>query len=398
MIAKPKLFARVTTLMGSLCFLAQSSVAFQSPPPPKAMPIAIPAAPNISAKAYIVMDANSNTIIAEKNSKKALPPASLTKMMSLYVISSALKNKQISLEDEVRISKTAWKTGGSRMFVKEGQKVSVKDLLKGIIVDSGNDACVAMAEYLGGSEEGFTELMNRQAQHLGMKDSHFTDSTGLPNNNLYTTAYDMAILGQALERDFPDYYHWYKQKWFTFNGIRQPNRNRLLWRDTDVDGIKTGHTNNAGYCLVASAKKNNMRLITVLLGSQNEAIRADESQKLLNYGFRFFETHQLYKAGSKITELPVFKGENTIIPVGLMHDQYVTIPVGQYQRLNVSSKVPRYLKAPLPKGREVGELIISFDDKEIAKQPLYSLKNIDQGGFFKRSLDSVKLTIKDWFG
>ena len=395
MIAKRSPLMCVVALVGSLCLMAPSHSA---PMQPNAIPISIPSAPSISAKAYIIMDANSNKIIAEKNSTASLPPASLTKMMSLYVISSALKNGQIKLDDSIRISKTAWKTGGSRMFVKEGQKVSVKDLLKGIIVDSGNDACVAMAEYLGGSEEGFTELMNRQAAHLGMKNSHFTDSTGLPNKNLYTTAYDMALLGQALERDFPEYYHWYKQKWFTFNGIRQPNRNRLLWRDEDVDGIKTGHTNSAGYCLVASAKKNNMRLITVLLGSKSESIRADESQKLLNYGFRFYETHQLYKAGSKITELPVFKGADPFMAVGLFKNQYITIPVGQYQRLNVSSKVPKYIKAPVKKGQEVGELIVSFDDKEIAKQPLYSLQTVDEGGFFKRSFDSVKLTIKDWFG
>lgn len=362
------------------------------------IPVTIPSPPNINAKAYIVIDAHSNKIIAEKNSNKRFPPASLTKMMSLYVISNALKSGQISLDEKVRISKSAWKTGGSRMFVKEGQQVSVKDLLKGIIVDSGNDACVAMAEYLGGSEEGFTELMNQQAEHLGMKDSHFTDSTGLPNKNLYTTAYDMAILGQALERDFPEYYHWYKQKWFTFNGIRQPNRNRLLWRDSDVDGLKTGHTNEAGYCLVASAKKNDMRLITVLLGSPSESIRADDSQKLLNYGFRFYETHLLYKAGKKITELPVYRGNETSISVGLMGDQYVTIPSGQYQHLNVSSKVPRYIKAPVKKGQEVGELVIAFNEKEISRKPLFALNTVEEGGFFKRTFDSVKLTIKDWFG
>ena len=198
-------------------------------------------------KAYILIDADSGKIIAEKNSELQLPPASLTKMMTLYVVSRALKAEQIHLTDQVRISQTAWKTGGSRMFVKEGQDVSVEDLLKGVIVDSGNDACVALAEYVGSSETSFTDIMNQQAKALGMTHSHFTDSTGLPDPNHYTTAKDLAILGRALVRDFPEYYHWYKQKWFTFNNIRQPNRNRLLWRDNSVDGIKTGHTDEAGF-------------------------------------------------------------------------------------------------------------------------------------------------------
>jgi D-alanyl-D-alanine carboxypeptidase (penicillin-binding protein 5/6) len=221
-----------------------------------------------------------------------------------------LQNNQIHLNDLVRVSQEAWKIGGSRMFVKEGQQVSVEDLLKGIIVESGNDACVAMAEHLGGSENGFTDVMNQQAKNLGMTNSHFTDSTGLPNIDHYTSAKDLALLGQALIQEFPEYYHWYKQKWFSFNGIRQPNRNRLLWRDAEVDGIKTGHTNDAGFCLVSSAKHNNMRLLAVVLGSPTETARADDSSRLLNYGFRFFETHPLYKAGETINEIPLYKGQD----------------------------------------------------------------------------------------
>ncbi|MCC5791089.1 MAG: D-alanyl-D-alanine carboxypeptidase [Legionellaceae bacterium] len=386
--------------IGIMLFIGSAPLYAQAPsvsPPDNGPPLSIPKPPHVNAKAFILMDAHSNRVLAENNSDTRLAPASLTKMMSLYVISSALKNGQIKLDDQVTISKNAWKTGGSRMFVKEGDRVKVQDLLKGIIVDSGNDACVAMAEYLGGSEEGFTDLMNRQAKLLGMNDSHFTDSTGLPHKDLYTTAHDMAILGKALIQDFPEYYHWYKQKWFTYNGIRQPNRNRLLWRDSDVDGLKTGHTNQAGYCLVASAKKEDMRLIAVLLGAPGEAARADDSQKLLNYGFRFYESHFLYPAGKKITELPIYKGNDVNIPVGLHVDQYITIPTGQYKNLNVNSKVPKYLRAPIKKGQAIGELLISLNDTVIAKETLYALHDVDKGGVIKRSFDSIKLTVKDWF-
>ncbi len=361
-------------------------------------PITIPAAPTLNAKAYILIDVNSGKIIAEKNSEKKLPPASLTKMMTLYVISNALHNKQISLEDKTRISRKAWKTGGSRMFIKEGDSVSVENLLKGIIVDSGNDACVAMAETLGGSEEGFSELMNQQAKQLGMTNSNFTDSTGLPNPNLYSTAKDLAILGRSLVQDFPQYYHWYKQKWFTYNGIRQPNRNRLLWRDKQVDGIKTGHTNEAGYCLVSSAKNENTRLIAVVLGSPNETARADDSERLLNYGFRFYETHKLYNKQQTVTALPLYKGEINAINAGLAADQFITIPSGQYQRLNIHTKVPAYLKAPIKRGDQVGELIIQFDNNIIETKPLYALQDVEKGGIFKRLKDSISLTYRSWFG
>lgn len=360
-------------------------------------PLVTPTPPTLNAKAYILIDADSGKILAEKNSEEQLPPASLTKMMTLYVISNALKHEQIHLTDMVRISQEAWKTAGSRMFVKEGQSVSIEDLLKGIIVDSGNDACVAMAEHLGGSEAGFTDIMNQQAKNLNMNNSHFTDSTGLPNPDLHTTAKDLAILGRALINDFPEYYHWYQQKWFTYNGIRQPNRNRLLWRDSQVDGVKTGHTNEAGFCLVSSAKRENMRLIAVVLGSPSETVRADDSERLLNYGFRFFETHMLYKTGKSITELPLYKGEVNSIPVGLAHDEYITVPTGQYQRLSINTKIPKYVQAPLKKGDVIGELIIQFDQNILATEPLYALQDAPKGGLFTRTKDSVKLLFKQWF-
>lgn len=361
-------------------------------------PMVTPSAPAINAKAYILIDVNSGKVLAEKNSEMKLPPASLTKMMTLYVVSNALHNEQIHLKDMVRVSKEAWKIGGSRMFIKEGQEVSVEDLLKGIIVDSGNDACVALSEHLGGTENAFADIMNQQAQNLGMSNSHFTDSTGLPDPNHYTTAKDLAILGRALVSDFPQYYDWYKQKWYTYNGIKQPNRNRLLWRNSQVDGIKTGHTNEAGFCLVSSAKRENMRLLAVVMGEPSDSTRADDSEKLLNYGFRFFETHQLYKPGQPIAELPIYKGQGTMVNIGVTEDQYVTIPAGQYQRLTISTKVPSYLQAPIKKGDKVGELVVEFDHKIIATHPLFAMQTVEQGGIYTRAKDSVRLAFNGWFG
>lgn len=389
----------------SLCIKATIFYAESSLPPSRTpttptinKPLITPSPPTLNAKAYILIDVNSGKIIAEKNSDEKLPPASLTKMMTLYVISNALRNEQIHLTDNVRISREAWKVGGSRMFVKEGQEVSIEDLLKGIIVDSGNDACFAMAEHLGGSEQGFAEIMNQQAHDLGMSNSHFTDSTGLPDEKLYTTAKDLAILGRSLINDFPQYYHWYKQKWFTYNGIKQPNRNRLLWRNSQVDGVKTGHTNEAGFCLVSSAKRENMRLLAVVMGSPSDSVRADDSERLLNYGFRFFETHQLYKAQQSVTELPVYKGTLDKLTAGLLQDQFITIPAGQYQRLNISMNVAKALEAPIIKNQKVGELVVQFDDKVAETYPLYALEDVQSGGFYTRIKDSIKLLFKHSFG
>lgn len=390
----------LVTLSATHVVYAESTLPVSSVQAPQITnrPLITPSAPTLNAKAYILIDVDSGKIIAEKNSEQKLPPASLTKMMTLYVISNALRNEQIHLNDNVRISHEAWKIGGSRMFVKEGQEVPIEDLLKGIIVDSGNDACVAMAEHLGGSEPGFAEIMNQQAQQLGMKDSHFTDSTGLPDENLYTTAKDLAILGRGLITTFPQYYHWYKQKWFTFNGIRQPNRNRLLWRNSQVDGLKTGHTNDAGFCLVSSAKRDNMRLLSVVMGSPSDSVRADDSERLLNYGFRFFETHELYKSGQSINEIPVYKGAVNKLQVGTLQALYVTIPSGQYQRLSVSTNVPQTLQAPIVKGDKIGELVIQFDGKPMETQPLYALSDVAPGGMFTRAKDSVRMMFRSWFG
>lgn len=376
---------------------ATSLSAIPATSPIASKPLVTPTPPALNAKAYILIDVNSGKIIAEKNSDERVPPASLTKIMTLYVVSNGLHNEQIHLTDNVHVSRDAWKTGGSRMFIKEGQDVTIEDLLKGIIVDSGNDACVAIAEHLGGSEPGFAEIMNRQAQELGMKNSHFTDSTGLPDQNHYTSAKDLAILGRSLINNYPQYYHWYKQKWFTYNGIRQPNRNRLLWRNTQVDGVKTGHTNEAGFCLVSSAKRDNMRLLAVVMGSPSESARADDSERLLNYGFRFFETHELYKANQVITEMPVYKGQTDKLPIGLRESQYLTIPSGQYQRLSISTKVPKNLQAPVAKGDTVGSLVIQFNNNIIGNYPIYALQDIPQGGIYTRMMDSIRLTFSSWF-
>ncbi|MDF1757642.1 MAG: D-alanyl-D-alanine carboxypeptidase [Legionellaceae bacterium] len=394
-----KLLLFTCLVIHSSIFYANSlSTTLKKPTPVTSPPQITPSPPNVNSKAYILIDANSGKVIAEKNSEQRLPPASLTKLMTLYVVSKALDNQQIHLEDNVRISKAAWKIGGSRMFVKEGQMVSIENLLKGIIVDSGNDACMALSEHVGGSEVGFTDLMNNQAKNLGMNNSHFTDTTGLPNKDLYTTAKDLSILSQALVNNFPQYYHWYKEKWFTFNGIRQPNRNRLLWRDGQVDGIKTGHTNDAGYCLVSSAKRGDMRLIAVVLNAPTETTRADDSERLLNYGFRFFETRQLYKANQAISKVKLYKGNSKTLDLGVQKNYFITIPSGQYKRLAINTKVPQFVEAPITKGQKVGELIVKFDDKIISEQPLYALTDEKSGGFYKKAVGSIQIMFARWFG
>lgn len=353
-----------------------------------------PAAPNIASTAHITIDVNSGKILAQKGIEEKRPPASLTKVMTVYVVASALKSGQIKLEDKVTISKKAWKTPGSKMFVKHGQRVSIQDLLQGIIVDSGNDACVALAEYLAGNEKNFTVLMNKQAKALGMNDTNFTDSTGLPHKDLYTTAKDLAILSRAIIKDFPEYYHWFKQKWFTFNGIKQPNRNRLLWRNALVDGMKTGHTDQAGYALIASAKKGDMRLVSVILGAPSESARADGGQRLLSYGFRFFETHKFYAANKPITSVRVWKGTNNKAELAINHPLYLTIPSGSYNDLEISTHLNQHIEAPIKQGQELGKLTIKLNNKLLAEVPLHALANIERGNLLSRMKDGISLSFK----
>lgn len=349
-----------------------------------------PAAPNLNATGYILVDVNSGKILAEKNSDNRMPPASLTKLMSMYIVSAALQNGQVHFDDKVRISTKAWKTEGSRMFVKVGDEVPLKDLMQGVIVESGNDAAVALAEYVGGSEESFTDLMNQQAQRLGMTNSHFMDSTGLPNPNHYSSAHDLARLSVAYIKNFPEDYGFYSEKWFTYNGIRQPNRNRLLWRFQYADGLKTGHTDEAGYCLVASAKKDGMRLVSVVLGEPNDLGRTEDSIRLLTYGFRFFETHKIYNAQTPLVQARVWQGQQSEIPLGVAQDMYVTVPTGQFKKLQASLQLNTPLKAPIIKGQTYGTLNITLNNQVIARTPLIALSNNPTGSIFRRSADSVK--------
>ena len=368
------------------CAIANPVIAIPSQPQP---PTFLPTAPNLSASSYILLDANTGKVLAEKNANTRLPPASLTKLMTLYIVSAAIKSGQLHWDDKIRISTKAWKTEGSRMFAKVGEEVPVKELLRGIIIASGNDAAVALAEHLAGTEEAFTALMNQQAKQLGMNDSHFTDSTGLPHPQHYSTAHDLAVLTMAYIRNFPEDYSFYSEKWFSHNGIKQPNRNRLLWRYQSADGLKTGHTNEAGYCLVASAKKNNMRLISVVMGEPSDLGRTEDSIRLMTYGFRFFETKKLVSADKPIALAHVWAGQKAEVPLGLTQDLYATIPAGQEKKLKTSINVPT-LNAPVIKGQSYGQIEIKLNNEIIVSEPLIALANSPKGGLWRRSIDAVK--------
>ncbi|MGA7802627.1 MAG: D-alanyl-D-alanine carboxypeptidase family protein [Gammaproteobacteria bacterium] len=351
----------------------------------------VPKAPKVGAKSYIVLDYDSGQVVAQDNPDERLPPASLTKLMTAYVVFKELEAGQIHMDDKVHISEHAWRTGGSRMFVQVGSKVPLKDLLQGMITQSGNDATVALAEHVAGTGQTFAAMMNRQAQLLGMTHSHFVDATGLPHPEHYTTARDISKVARALIRDFPEYYKLYSEKKFTWNNITQYNRNKLLWRDPSVDGMKTGHTEAAGYCLVTSAKRGNMRLISVVMGTASENARVDVSEALLNYGFRFYDTHKLYDAGQPLTNARVWKGAQDKIPLGLQHTLYVTVPRGQYKNLSASMTVNDRLMAPLTKDKQYGTVQVSLGDEVLARKPLVALQNVPEGSFWQRMLDEARL-------
>ena len=352
---------------------------------------AIPAPPGIKANAYLLQDFDSGKILASKNIDQKMSPASLTKMMTVHVVSNELGSGRITLDDEVLVSKKAWKMPGSRMFIEVNKKVSVGDLLKGVIIQSGNDASVALAEHVSGSEEVFVELMNQYASKLGMSNSHFMNSTGLPDEQHYTTAKDMAILAAALIRDVPEIYALHSVKEFTFNKITQQNRNKLLWRDPDVDGIKTGHTEAAGFCLVASAKKENMRLITVVMGSESEGARAKATQSLLGYGFRFYETQKLYGANENITSVKVWKGDTEALVLGLDTDLYVTFPRGQKNQLRTEFNLSEKYIAPVNRGNVLGNLKVTLADEDIADAKLIALQSVNEGSVIVRLKDNFLL-------
>lgn len=353
----------------------------------------IPAAPSIGATSYQIMDYNSGKIIAEKNPNERLPPASITKLMTAYVTFKKLQELAISLEDMVPVSEHAYQAEGSRMFIEINSKVKLEDLVQGMIVQSGNDASIAIAEYIGGTEEAFATLMNYHSNALGMVDSQFMNSTGLPSDDHYSTAHDIAILARAIIFEFPQYYRWYSQKEFTYNDIRQHNRNSLLWTDDSVDGVKTGSTDAAGYCLVASAKRGDMRLISVVMGTSSIRERADASQSLLNYAFNFFKTHRLYQAGEAIVTRKVWKADSESISVGLAEDLYVTIPKGQYDALKASMDLRQPLTAPIRVNTPLGEVTITLQNEIVVHVPLIALNDVGEGSIFRRLSDSVML----WF-
>jgi D-alanyl-D-alanine carboxypeptidase (penicillin-binding protein 5/6) len=354
----------------------------------------LPAAPEVSATGYLLIDFLSGKILAERDADKRLEPASLTKIMTAYTIFRELQQGNITLEDQVLISEKAWRTPGSRMFIEVGKKVKVIDLIKGMIIQSGNDACVALAEHIAGSESTFAELMNTHASRLGMTQTHFVNSTGLPHENHYTTPRDIAKVAIATIGEFPEYYPWYREKSFLFNNIEQHNRNKLLWRDDSVDGMKTGHTEGAGYCLVASAMKENMRLVSVVMGTKSEEARAQASQSLMNYGFRFFETHQLYTAGETLERVRIWKGEREKLALGLSEDLNVTIPRHQYKNLNASLEIDPKIMAPISNGQALGKVMVTLNGEPVTTATLVALKDVAEGNLWQQIKDSALLWLE----
>ncbi len=349
----------------------------------------VPAAPSVGARSYVLMDYDSGQVLGESNADERMEPASITKLMTAYAVFRELRSGKIKMEDKVTISEHAWRTQGSRMFVEVNTQVPVQQLLLGMIVESGNDASVALAEQIAGSEEAFASLMNHYAKSLGLNNSHFVNATGLPDANHYASARDIATLTRAIIREFPEYYTMYSRREFTYNDITQHNRNLLLWRDKSVDGVKTGHTDSAGYCLVTSAQREGMRLITVVLGTKSEKSRADESLALLNYGFRFFETHKLYGAGETLNDARIWQGEQSTVPLGLAQDLYVTVPRGQYRQLSAEVVLDPSIKAPATKGRPYGTVRVSLSDKPLTERPLVALREVAEGGLWRRTVDAV---------
>jgi len=353
----------------------------------------VPSPPDLGARGYLLLDHNSGQTLAAKNENQRLDPASITKLMTAYAVFRALGSGQISLNDEVLVSEKAWRTAGSRMFIEVGTRVTVEDLLQGMIVQSGNDASVALAEYLAGTEEVFAQVMNQYAAELGMSNTQYQNSTGLPAENHYTSAADIARLATAIIREFPEYYGWYSQKEFTYNEITQRNRNQLLWRDPSVDGMKTGMTDAAGYCLVSSANRDGMRLISVVLGTKSSSARARDSQALLNYGFQFFETRLLYPAGDTVAEARVWKGSHEMADLGPQTDLYVTIPRGRYGQLEAQVELPDRLVAPVDRSTRLGTVRVNLDEQTVAEANLFALNAVDEGTLWQVAKDSVLL----WF-
>ena len=353
----------------------------------------IPAPPPVAARAWLLMDTASGQLLASQAEHERAEPASLTKLMTAYLTFTALKAKTLQLAQTVPVSERAWRAVGSRMFIEPGKPVTVEELIHGMIVQSGNDACIALAEAIAGSEEVFAQMMNREAQRLGMKDTNFVNSTGLSDPKHYSSANDLGLLATAVIRDFPEYYRYYSIREYRYNNISQPNRNRLLWLDPYVDGVKTGHTENAGYCLIASAKRGQRRLLSVVLGTTSENVRAQESQKLLNFGFQFYDSARLYEKGQTVSTLPVWKGSARALKAGLAADLSVSVPKGMTDKLKADLVSQQPLLAPVSAGQRVGTLKIMLESKRIGEYPVVALENVAAAGMFGRAWDTMRL----WF-
>ncbi len=386
----PNLFSRTALSLFAFCTLAFSTIE-----PANAANSQIPPPPSLAVKAYLLLDFNSGHVIAASNSDMRVEPASLTKIMTAYLSFKALKNGHLQLTQTLPVSEKAWKVEGSKMFIEPNKPVTVDELLHGTIIQSGNDSSIALAEGIASSEDLFADMMNKEAQRLGMKNTHYMNATGLPDPQHYTTAADLATLAAALIRDFPaEYAKYYSTKEYTYNNITQPNRNRLLWLDPNVDGMKTGHTESAGFCLISSAKRSDMRRISVVLGAPNDSARATESQKLLNYGFQFFDSHLVYKQGQAISQLKVWKGSENQVASTVAKDLYVTIPKGEYTNIKATMSSIQPLIAPIKKGQVVGTIKFSLNGQTIDEQKLVAAKSIDGAGIFGRAWDSIKLLMQ----
>ncbi len=402
----PNKFVSVILVAVLSAFVVEASAQTPAAPVPRPMPqpaspavaTPTPPPPTLDAKSWVLMDYATGQILLDGNPDERVEPASITKVMTSYVVSAELAHGKIHMDDPVRISENAWRSGGagtdgSTSFLELNSEVPLKQLLYGMIIQSGNDAAIALAEHTAGSEEMFANLMNQYAAQLGMTGTHYVDASGLPNENHYTTAHDIALLSQALVRDYPEEYAIYKVKDFEWNGIKQHNRNTLLWRDSSVDGIKTGHTSSAGYCLATSAMRGEQRLIAVVMGAKSEKARADANQELLNYGFRFFESHKLYDATTPLATPTLWKGETPTVALGVTGDVAISLPRGRYKDLKASMDLPSRLIAPLQKGQKVGTLKVQLDGKTLIERPIVVLADAPEGGFFTRLYDGVKL----WF-
>jgi serine-type D-Ala-D-Ala carboxypeptidase (penicillin-binding protein 5/6) len=354
----------------------------------------IPNPPELDASSYFLIDFDSGRVLAEKNPDEAVEPASITKLMTAYLVDKAIEDGDVTLDEMVTISEKAWRMQGSKMFVEVGKQVSVEDLLKGLIIQSGNDASVALAEHIAGSESAFAGYMNHQAKLLGMTNTNYVNATGWPDENHYSSARDIATLTRAIIDEYPASYSHYKEREFTFNKIRQFNRNRLLWRDDSVDGVKTGHTEAAGFCLVASAQRDDMRLISVVLGTSSDKARTQSSQSLLNYGFRYFESHRLYGSDEVLQAARIWYGDREQVSLGVGKDIFVTIPRGRYRDLDASMEIDREISAPVSRGQALGQVNIRLDDELILSEPIVAMQPVGEGSLIDRAMDSIKLMFR----